>query len=77
MTFEDYKRSAEYGKPMDDSQQVSNKSEEQLREEYQALVEAEKRRSQERALNSLIKSFGWIVIPLPVFLYYQRRLRTE
>ncbi|UTW69475.1 hypothetical protein KHA80_22325 [Anaerobacillus sp. HL2] len=25
--------------------------------------------------NSLIKSLGWIVIPLPIFIYFTRRLR--
>ncbi len=53
------------------------KSEEQLQKDYQVLANEEKNRARERALNSLIKSFGWIVIPLPVFLYYQRRLRQE
>jgi hypothetical protein len=27
-----------------------------------------------KAKNSLVKSLGWIVIPLPVFIYFQRRL---
>lgn len=49
-------------------------SEEQLREQYEARVAADKERNQERAINSLIKSIGWIVIPLPIFIYFQRRL---
>jgi len=31
----------------------------------------------ERAKNSLVKSLGWIVVPLPVFIYFQRRLARE
>lgn len=57
--------------------QTEVRSEEQLRQDYQVLANDEKNRARERAMNSLIKSFGWIVIPLPVFLYYQRRLRQE
>lgn len=50
-------------------------TEEEIRANYDRLVADEKARTQERAINSLIKSLGWIIIPLPVFFYYQRRLR--
>ncbi len=49
-------------------------SEDELRANYDAMVVAEKERALERAKNSLIKSFGWIIIPLPIFIYFQRRL---
>ena len=81
MSYEDFKRG--YGDPkeaIDPKQSQSQtvvKSEEQLSRDYQARVNEEKVRARDRALNSLIKSFGWIVIPLPVFLYYQRRLKQE
>lgn len=78
MSFEDYKRGYNYPKEaMENPTPVVEKSEDQLKTEYQTMVNDEKNRAKERALNSLIKSFGWIVIPLPVFLYYQRRLRHE
>jgi heme/copper-type cytochrome/quinol oxidase subunit 2 len=81
MSYEDYKRGYVAPKEYMDSKQLQAptevKTEEQLQQGYQALVSQEKIRARERALNSLIKSFGWIVIPLPVFLYYQRRLRHE
>lgn len=81
MSFEEYKRgSVGIKEPMPTNQNQSQtevKSEEQLRQDFQVLANEEKNRARERALNSLIKSFGWIVIPLPVFLYYQRRLRQE
>jgi heme/copper-type cytochrome/quinol oxidase subunit 2 len=81
MSYEDYKRG--YIKdpsvvtPSEPQNQTPAKSEEQLKTDYQNLINEEKERSRERALNSLIKSFGWIIIPLPVFMYYQRRLRHE
>jgi hypothetical protein len=83
MTFEEYKRGSVGIKepiPSNSNQppaQNEVKSEEQLQKDYQILANEEKNRARERALNSLIKSFGWIVIPFPVFLYYQRRLRQE
>lgn len=76
MSFEDYKRGYNYPKEVPSTSDVQ-KSEDELKVEYQSMVNDEKNRAKERALNSLIKSFGWIVIPLPVFLYYQRRLRYE
>lgn len=78
MSFEDYKRGAYYDKGAEDiNPPAVQKSDEQLKADYEVMVREETKRSQDRALNSLIKSFGWIVIPLPIFLYYQRRLRTE
>ena len=45
-----------------------------MRDKYNAIVAGERNRQVERAKNSLIKSLGWIIIPLPVFIYFQRRL---
>lgn len=78
-TFEDFRRwgaDVKYnadGEAIEDQEQVS---EEVLRERYDAMVQAEKDRQINRAKNSLIKSMGWIVIPLPIFVYFQR-LRKE
>jgi len=81
MNYEDYKRGyvgpKEYIEPKQPQPNVEVKSEEELQKDYQGLVSQEKVRAREQALNNLIKSFGWIVIPLPVFLYYQRRLKHE
>jgi Ca2+/Na+ antiporter len=74
-SFEDYKRwNAE--KPAVEGEEVEKPqlTEEELRERYDAMVQQEKERQVERAKNNLIKSFGWIAIPLPVFMYFQRRL---
>ena len=50
------------------------KSEQELKASYDAMIEQDKEQSKQRSLNTLIKSFGWIVIPLPVFIFFQRRL---
>lgn len=78
-TFEEFRRWGTdikgeiEGEPGEEQGQIS---EEELRARYEAMVQSEKERQVNRAKNSLIKSLGWIVIPLPIFLYFQR-LRKE
>lgn len=73
-TFESYKEMMQQrGDDGDESQEPLG--EEELRQRYDTMVQAERENQRARAFNWLIKSLGWIVIPLPIFLYYQRRLR--
>lgn len=53
------------------------KSEEELRKAYDAMIKLDEEQSKKQAINMLIKSFGWIIIPLPIFVYFQRRLRQK
>lgn len=71
-TYEEFKR---WGVDKEGTDQVI--SEDELKERYDSMVKAEKERQTIRAKNNLIKSFGWIVIPLPVFLYFQRRMEKK
>lgn len=75
-SFEEYKtwRGPEKPYTEGETREETELSEEELREKYEAMVSAEKERQMNRAKNSLIKSFGWIVIPLPVFIFFQRRI---
>jgi hypothetical protein len=73
-SFEEYKRYGGMEKPLPEGQGQVKLSEEEILANYNAMVAAEKERSIQRAQNSLIKSLGWVVIPLPVFIYFQRRL---
>ncbi|OIJ11624.1 hypothetical protein BKP35_11845 [Anaerobacillus arseniciselenatis] len=74
-SFEEYKRwSGGPEKPGEESQQLS---EEELRRNYDSMVASHKENAVERAKNNLIKSFGWIVIPLPIFIYFQRQLNRK
>lgn len=78
-SFEEFKQ---YGldKPEFDKKETIEKaklSDTELRAKYDAIVAAEKNRQIDRAKNSLIKSLGWIVIPLPVFVFFQRRLSSS
>jgi len=71
-SFEEYRQ---WGAPEHGGEkEVEVKSEEELRVSYDAMIERDLEQSIRRSLNTLIKSFGWIVIPLPVFFYFQRRL---
>src|SRR5690606_37353873 len=75
-SFESYKEMMRSPKAAEGgSADTETLTEEQLRARYDAIVEEEREKERSRAINRLIKSLGWIVIPLPVFLYYQRRLK--
>lgn len=76
-SFEDYKRYGGMEKPTIEGQQAEKLSDEELLANYNAMVTSEKDRQVQRAQNSIIKSLGWIVIPLPVFIYFQRRLAKQ
>ncbi len=71
-SFEEYKQIGVQKAP--DTESTENLSDAELKARYDAMVEAEINRQKSRAQNSLIKSLGWIIVPLPVFVYYQRRL---
>ncbi|MFZ5945585.1 MAG: hypothetical protein ACOYVD_15935 [Bacillota bacterium] len=74
-SYEDFRR---WGYPGDKEQIEGEKlTEEELQVRYEALVKAEKERQINRAKNNLVKSLGWIVIPLPVFITFQRRLANR
>lgn len=76
-SFDEYKRYGGQEKPLPDGQGQVKLSDEELLANYNSMVAAETQRQVQRAKNSLIKSFGWIVIPLPVFVYFQRRLAKK
>jgi hypothetical protein len=71
-SFEDYKNMRDY--KSEDGSEQNVKSEEEWRRQYDIYVQQQIDNSKQNALNSLIKSLGWIVIPLPIFIIFQRRL---
>ncbi len=71
-SFEEYKQMPA-AKDVNNEDAV-NLSDSELKTRYDAMVEAEINRQKSRAQNSLVKSLGWIVVPLPVFVYFQKRL---
>ncbi|MFE8699167.1 hypothetical protein ACFYKX_00880 [Cytobacillus sp. FJAT-54145] len=57
--------------------QKAELTEEELRTEYEQMIKDEKQRQQERAKNQIIKSLGFIVIPLPIFIYFNRMRKSQ
>jgi glucan phosphoethanolaminetransferase (alkaline phosphatase superfamily) len=47
-------------------------SETELRSNYEQMLKDEEQRTKINAKNQLIKSTGFVIIPLPVFLYFNR-----
>ncbi len=72
-SFEDFKTMSIEKRTVEE-EEAKNLTEEELKVKYDAMVASEKERQVNRAKNTLIKSFGWIVIPLPIFLYFRRYL---
>lgn len=54
-----------------------NGLDEKIREDYEQMKQDKQTEAKADALRHIIKSLGWIVIPLPVFLYFQRRKNKE
>lgn len=77
-SFEQYKLQPQYkGDPNNPVNTPQNLNEAELRNRYDQMVNDEKALTQQRAINSLIKSFGWVVIPFPIFLYFQNRMKKQ
>lgn len=72
--FEEYARWQSDTELKDITVNATEETDDELLQRYEAMVEEEKRNSRNRAFNSLIKSFGWIIIPLPFFLIFKRKL---
>ncbi len=75
-TFEDYKNYRKFSvadfKTTEgfDFPVISN---EELKADYNEMIEGNNDRQVIVAKNRLLKSFAWLLIPLPVFVYFQRR----
>lgn len=73
MTEQDYKMN---NKTVDASgKDTTALTDAEWKAKYEAYKSTEEDRAKRQALNSLIKSLGWIVIPAPIFIYTQRRIR--
>lgn len=75
-SYEDFRRwqTSEKHDYEDIDQAIEKPSEAELQARYDSMVEVETQKAKKRAKNSLIKSFGWIIIPLGIFIFFQRNL---
>lgn len=78
MSYTDYIQNY-YMKYDEKGERVDTKglSKEELQVEYETYLEKEEELEKKRNLNSLVQSLGWVLIPLPIFLFTQRKLRDE
>ena len=76
-SYEDYRRWGMDAELRSKEGEIPVLPEDEIRQRYDEMVETETRRQVERAKNSLIKSVGWIAIPLPVFIFFSRKLRPR
>jgi len=77
-SFEQYKMQPQYkGEVPTPVNQTQTLTDAELKSQYDRIVSDERSLTQQRALNSLVKSFGWIVVPLPIFLYFQRKVKKQ
>lgn len=68
-SFTEYKQMTLNGK-IEGSE--TDMTEEEIRSNYDLYVIEERERQKNRAINQIIKSLGFIVIPLPVFMYFNK-----
>jgi len=73
-SFDDYSRWGNEKPYVEGDTSEIKLTEEQLRVKYDAMVQEEKLRQVQQGKNNLIKSLGWIFIPLIVFIYFSRRI---
>ncbi len=77
-SYEDYKRyitNDQYDyRDQDSKEKIVIPDEAQIKADYADKIDREAKREVSRAKNTLIKSFGWILIPLGIFVFYQCQL---
>lgn len=74
-TFEEFKdmRINNYKYEKEPAQKIEI-SDEELKTQYDAMVQQQTEFTKQRAVNGLIKSLGWIIIPFPIYIVFQRRI---
>ncbi|WP_071459526.1 hypothetical protein [Bacillus massilinigeriensis] len=70
-SYEEYKMNYQYEEK--GKVERKNRSEKEIRKEYEEIIKGEKEQTKENAKNQLVKSLGFIIIPLPVFLSFNRQ----
>lgn len=72
-SFEDYKMMQKDRALMEKGEPAKPQATDaELLKLYEQMVLKEQEREERRAWRSLIQAIGWIIIPLPVFIYFRR-----
>ena len=70
--YQDYKQMYDNGKGGS-----QNLTDAEIRANYDQSVKEDQNRARENAKNQIIKSLGFIVIPLPIFLYFNNMRKKQ
>lgn len=73
--YQDFQQIREDGKVKGENDKVL--TEKEIRASYDQAVKDEKNRTRESAKNQIIKSLGFIVIPFPIFLYFNKMRKKQ
>ena len=78
-SFEQYKMQPQYkgAAPSTTVTPAQTLSDAELKSSYDQMIIDQRSDTKQRAVNSLIKSFGWIIVPLPIFLFFQSRMKKQ
>lgn len=73
-TYSEFKDTKSYDK---EGKRQSPGKEEQLKEEYKTYFEDEKKRTKDQAKGTIVNSIGFILIPFPIFLYFNKQRKGK
>jgi hypothetical protein len=76
-TFDDYVRMYESDKTDEQGNQREPLTQAELRARYDIMVDSYREIQVDRAKSNMIKSFAWIIVPLPVFLSFRRMIEKQ
>ena len=76
-SFEEFKQYNGNLKTAPNAQDETKLTDAELLTNYNAIVSSDRDRQTQRAKNNLIKSLGWIIIPFPIFIYFQKSLTKK
>jgi hypothetical protein len=74
-SFEDYKNFSQEYQLKEENKDVL--TEKEMLANYEQVVQSERNRIKENSKNQIIKSLGFIIIPLPVFLYFNSMRKKQ
>ncbi|WP_110113470.1 hypothetical protein [Bacillus sp. CGMCC 1.16541] len=71
--YEDYK----FSRMAEAQDRKIDLNEEIIRQDYERMIDRETERTKQQGINTIIKSFGFIIIPFPIFLYFNRMRKQD
>ena len=79
-SYDSYLSNYEYYSPYAENENVYQEyrvDENKVREQYEIMKEDAESKERRSAIKLVIQSAGWIAIPLPIFMYYQKQIKEK